>query len=70
MGCAQNSGGIPSGRAIADGADVGPLITCQAKERVERLVASGVKEGATLLLGRKVSILHPISYTDLGRVQM
>lgn len=30
--------------------DVGPLITVQAKERVERLIQSGVDQGATLLL--------------------
>ena len=32
------------------GADLGPLITPQAKERVERLIQSGVTEGATLAL--------------------
>jgi len=32
------------------GADLGPLITPQAKERVERLIQSGVDEGATLAL--------------------
>lgn len=42
-------------------ADLGPLITCDAKERVERLITSGVKQGATLLLdGRsyQVILLH------------
>jgi len=33
-----------------DGADLGPLITPQSKERVERLIQSGVDEGATLAL--------------------
>lgn len=32
------------------GADVGPLITCGSKERVESLIQSGVDEGAQLLL--------------------
>uniref|UniRef100_A0A8C9VAL7 Methylmalonate-semialdehyde/malonate-semialdehyde dehydrogenase [acylating], mitochondrial n=1 Tax=Scleropages formosus TaxID=113540 RepID=A0A8C9VAL7_SCLFO len=39
------------------GADVGPLITPQAKARVESLIQSGVDEGATLLLdGRNVQV--------------
>ena len=33
-----------------EGADLGPLITPQSKERVERLIQSGVDEGATLAL--------------------
>jgi malonate-semialdehyde dehydrogenase (acetylating) / methylmalonate-semialdehyde dehydrogenase len=32
------------------GADLGPLITKEAKQRVLNLVESGVKEGASLLL--------------------
>ncbi|KAI9468978.1 MAG: methylmalonate-semialdehyde dehydrogenase [Benjaminiella poitrasii] len=37
--------------------DVGPLITVQSKERVERLIESGANEGADLLLdGRGVSV--------------
>jgi malonate-semialdehyde dehydrogenase (acetylating)/methylmalonate-semialdehyde dehydrogenase len=32
------------------GADLGPVITPQSKERVERLIQSGVDEGATLAL--------------------
>ena len=39
------------------GADVGPLISPQAKERVCSLIQSGVDEGATLLLdGRNVKV--------------
>ncbi|OCT65141.1 methylmalonate-semialdehyde dehydrogenase [acylating], mitochondrial isoform X1 [Xenopus laevis] len=39
------------------GADVGPLISPAAKERVTSLVESGVREGATLLLdGRDVKV--------------
>jgi malonate-semialdehyde dehydrogenase (acetylating)/methylmalonate-semialdehyde dehydrogenase len=36
------------------GTDVGPLISCAARERVEAFIASGVEQGATLELdGRK-----------------
>lgn len=39
------------------GADIGPLITPQAKARVNRLIQSGVDEGASLLLdGRNVKV--------------
>lgn len=38
-----------------EGADLGPLITPQSKQRVERLIQSGIDEGATLALdGRGV----------------
>lgn len=39
------------------GADVGPLISPEAKDRVESLIQSGVEEGAKLLLdGRNVNV--------------
>lgn len=39
------------------GADLGPLISPQAKERVCSLIEKGVKEGASLLLdGRNVKV--------------
>ena len=42
------------GAGDAAGTEVGPLISCAAKDRVESLIARGVAEGATLLLdGRK-----------------
>ena len=42
------------GAGNAEGTDVGPLISCAAKDRVESLIERGVAEGATLLLdGRK-----------------
>ncbi|CAG5866376.1 unnamed protein product, partial [Menidia menidia] len=48
--CGQNCGDEP-------GADVGPLISPQAKERVCSLIQSGVDEGAKLLLdGRSVKV--------------
>ena len=45
-----NAGHIP-------GADLGPMISPQAKERCERLIESGVKEGAKLVLdGRGITV--------------
>ncbi len=38
------------GAGNAAGTDVGPVISCAAKERVEGLIAKGVEEGATLEL--------------------
>ncbi|MDO5103488.1 MAG: CoA-acylating methylmalonate-semialdehyde dehydrogenase [Lautropia sp.] len=39
------------------GADLGPLISCAARERVESLIASGEEDGATLVLdGRKPAV--------------
>lgn len=39
------------------GADVGPLISPQARQRVESLIQSGVEEGAKVLLdGRNVRV--------------
>ncbi|WP_114240722.1 CoA-acylating methylmalonate-semialdehyde dehydrogenase [Dyella sp. C9] len=35
---------------VEPGTDVGPLISCAARERVEGLIASGVQQGATLEL--------------------
>jgi malonate-semialdehyde dehydrogenase (acetylating) / methylmalonate-semialdehyde dehydrogenase len=42
------------GNGAAKGTDVGPLISCAAKERVESLIARGIEDGAKLELdGRK-----------------
>ena len=39
------------------GTDVGPLISCAARERVEALIASGIEQGATLELdGRRPKV--------------
>jgi malonate-semialdehyde dehydrogenase (acetylating)/methylmalonate-semialdehyde dehydrogenase len=38
--------------------DFGPLITCQAKERVEKLIQLGVDQGANLLLDGRDPILE------------
>src|SRR5690606_22499084 len=41
----------------ADGTDVGPLITCAARDRVEGLIERGIAEGAKLELdGRKPTV--------------
>jgi len=40
-----------------DGTDVGPVISCAARERVEALIAAGVEQGATLELdGRQPQV--------------
>ncbi len=45
-----------SGGTVA-GTDVGPVISCSARERVEGLIASGVEQGAKLVLdGRKPQV--------------
>lgn len=45
------------GAGNAAGTDVGPLISCAARERVEAFIASGVAQGATLELdGRKPQV--------------
>jgi malonate-semialdehyde dehydrogenase (acetylating)/methylmalonate-semialdehyde dehydrogenase len=45
------------GAGNAAGTDVGPLISCAARERVEAFIASGMEQGATLELdGRKPSV--------------
>jgi len=38
------------GSPVAEGTDFGPLISPESKERVEKIVATGEKEGASLLL--------------------
>jgi malonate-semialdehyde dehydrogenase (acetylating)/methylmalonate-semialdehyde dehydrogenase len=45
------------GDGVTPGTDVGPLISCAAKDRVESLIARGIEEGAKLELdGRKPAI--------------
>jgi malonate-semialdehyde dehydrogenase (acetylating)/methylmalonate-semialdehyde dehydrogenase len=48
---------VPMVSGKEPGADIGPLISPAAKERVLSLVESGVKEGAELLLdGRGITV--------------
>jgi malonate-semialdehyde dehydrogenase (acetylating) / methylmalonate-semialdehyde dehydrogenase len=46
----EKARGLTVGSGTASGTDVGPVISCAAKERVESLIARGVDEGATLEL--------------------
>ncbi|KAJ3038794.1 Methylmalonate-semialdehyde dehydrogenase [acylating] mitochondrial [Rhizophlyctis rosea] len=46
----ERSKGLKVTGGFENGADLGPVISPQAKERVERLIHSGVDEGAKLLL--------------------
>jgi malonate-semialdehyde dehydrogenase (acetylating)/methylmalonate-semialdehyde dehydrogenase len=46
----EKARGLTMGSGTASGTDVGPVISCAAKERVESLIARGVDEGATLEL--------------------
>ena len=49
--------GLNVGAGNTDGTDVGPLISCAAKDRVESLIAKGLDEGAKLELdGRKPTL--------------
>ena len=42
--------GLAVGNGTTPGTDVGPLISCSAKDRVESLIARGIEEGAKLEL--------------------
>lgn len=49
--------GLKVSAGIEAGADLGPVISCAARERVDNLIASGVRDGATLELdGRGVRV--------------
>ena len=53
----QKAKAIKVGAGEADGIDMGPLVTCQHRDKVAGYVDAGVKEGAKLVLdGRKQSI--------------
>ena len=50
----EKARGLKIGAGDAAGTDVGPLISCAARDRVEHLIARGIEDGATLSLdGRK-----------------
>ncbi|KAI8987832.1 methylmalonate-semialdehyde dehydrogenase [Mycotypha africana] len=54
---AERARNLKVGYGMDPDTDVGPLITVQSKERVERLIQSGANEGANLLLdGRGVTV--------------
>ena len=48
--------------------DVGPVISGEAAERLERLIASSVADGATVAVGgtRSGSVVYPAVITDVG----
>lgn len=49
--------GLKVSAGIEAGADLGPVISCAARERIDNLIASGVRDGATLELdGRGVRV--------------
>ena len=46
-----------TGCGLTPGTDIGPVISSESKERIEKLIQKGVADGAKLLLdGRKISI--------------
>lgn len=46
-----------TGNGMTPGVDMGPVITKESKERIEKLIQKGIDEGAGLLLdGRKINI--------------
>ncbi len=53
----EKTKGLKVSAGTTPGADLGPLISCQARERVESLIERGVQEGAKLELdGRKPQV--------------
>ena len=54
---AERAKTLKMGDGSTAGVDIGPVISCHAKDRVEGLIAKGVAEGATLVLdGRKPAL--------------
>jgi malonate-semialdehyde dehydrogenase (acetylating)/methylmalonate-semialdehyde dehydrogenase len=49
--------GLAVGDGTTPGTDVGPLISCAAKDRVESLIVRGIEEGATLELDGRAPTL-------------
>ena len=47
---AERTARLKIGDGMQDGAEMGPVITRAAKERIERLIGQGVEEGATLVV--------------------
>ena len=54
---AERAKTLKMGDGSQAGIDIGPVISCHAKDRVESLIAKGIAEGATLVLdGRKPAL--------------
>lgn len=74
---AEKAAKLKVGPGADAGSDVGPVISAAAKERIEGLIASGVDDGAKLLLdGRKPSVakgfedgyfVGPTVFTDVKK---
>jgi len=47
---AERTASLKIGDGMAEGAEMGPVITAAAKERIERLIGQGVEQGATLVV--------------------
>ncbi len=47
---AERTAALKIGDGMAAGSEMGPVVTRQAKERIERLIGEGVEQGATLLV--------------------
>ncbi len=68
------AGSKKTGNGMASDVDMGPVITLDSKERIEKLIETGVEEGAELLLdGRNVKVTgfedgYFIGPTILGNV--
>ncbi len=68
------AGSKKTGNGMASDVDMGPVITIESKERIEKLIKTGVEEGAELLLdGRNVKVTgfedgYFIGPTILGNV--
>ena len=46
----EKAKGLKLHAGTTEGADLGPVISCQARDRIEALIAAGVEEGARLVL--------------------
>jgi malonate-semialdehyde dehydrogenase (acetylating)/methylmalonate-semialdehyde dehydrogenase len=54
---ARRTAALKIGDGMAQGAEMGPVVTSAAKQRIERLIGEGVEQGATLVVdGRGYSV--------------
>ena len=56
-GLAERAARLKIGDGMSEGAEMGPVVSAAAKERIERLIGQGVEQGATLVVdGRGCSV--------------
>ncbi|UVW29621.1 CoA-acylating methylmalonate-semialdehyde dehydrogenase [Massilia sp. H6] len=56
-GLAERTARLKIGDGMSEGAEMGPVVSAAAKERIERLIGQGVEQGATLVVdGRGCSV--------------